>query len=227
MEKSVQFLALFKQSSIEQERMARFSFLFHVEDEVPEVYARDFLSCILPGRRSPHASLTAAGHAQALQREQQSQKSCNSTECPRTPGFTTTNRCVVLNVLNGLLWASYYVRGVSVLLSLTKLTWVKKLKGKPTRGQILIYSLGQICLTHSSAAVLTVDVFDHFNFRNLWRIKLFAAEKATSGGCAACSAAASPTGTPILSSGSMRQRLSVGRRWMIFLEHTPAEKREN
>lgn len=103
MEKSVQFLALFKQSSIEQERMARFSFLFHVEDEVPEVYARDFLSCILPGRRSPHASLTAAGHAQALQREQQSQKSCNSTECPQTPGFTTTNRCVVLNVLNGLL----------------------------------------------------------------------------------------------------------------------------
>lgn len=49
MKKSVQFLALFKQSSIEQERTARFSFLFHVEDEVPEVYTRYFLSCILPG----------------------------------------------------------------------------------------------------------------------------------------------------------------------------------
>lgn len=49
MENSVQFLALFKQSSIEQERMAHFSFLFHVEDEVPEVYASYFLSCILPG----------------------------------------------------------------------------------------------------------------------------------------------------------------------------------
>lgn len=95
MEKSVQFLALFKQSSIEQERMARFSFLFHVEDEVPEVYARDFLSCILPGRRSPRASLTPAGHAQALQREQ-SQKSCNSEERPRTPGFTTTKLTAVL-----------------------------------------------------------------------------------------------------------------------------------
>lgn len=49
MEKSVQFLALLKQSSIEQERMARFSFLFHVEDEVPEVYTSYFLSGILPG----------------------------------------------------------------------------------------------------------------------------------------------------------------------------------
>ena len=44
-----QFLALFQQSSVEQERMARFSFLFHVEDEVPEVYASYFLPCILPG----------------------------------------------------------------------------------------------------------------------------------------------------------------------------------
>lgn len=49
MEKPVQVLALLKQSSIEQERMARFSFLFHVEDEVPEVYARYLLPCVLPG----------------------------------------------------------------------------------------------------------------------------------------------------------------------------------
>lgn len=75
MEKSVQFLALFKQSSIEQERMARFSFLFHVEDEVPEVYASYFLSCILPGRRSPQASLTSTGHTEALQRKHSKVKS--------------------------------------------------------------------------------------------------------------------------------------------------------
>lgn len=49
MRKLVQFLALFKQSSVEQERMASFSFLFHVKDEVPEVYSSYFLSCILSG----------------------------------------------------------------------------------------------------------------------------------------------------------------------------------
>lgn len=41
-------LGLFQQSSVEQQRAAGLWLLLHVEDEVPEVYARYFLPRVLP-----------------------------------------------------------------------------------------------------------------------------------------------------------------------------------
>lgn len=65
-EQSVQLLALFKQSSVEQERMAHFSLLLHVEDEVPEVHARYFLPGVLPGGGRAQPGLAASTHPHTL-----------------------------------------------------------------------------------------------------------------------------------------------------------------
>lgn len=66
-EQSVQVLALFKQSSVEQEGMAHFSLLFHVEDEVPEVHPSDFLPGVLPGGGRAQPGLAAPAQPRALQ----------------------------------------------------------------------------------------------------------------------------------------------------------------
>lgn len=67
MEHSVGLLALFKQSSVEQERMAHFPLLFHVEDEVPEVDSSDFLPGVLPGGARAQPRLAAPAQPHALQ----------------------------------------------------------------------------------------------------------------------------------------------------------------
>lgn len=67
MEQSVQVLALFKQSSVEQEGMAHVSLLLHVEDEVPEVDPCDFLPWVLPGGRRAQPALAAPAQPRALQ----------------------------------------------------------------------------------------------------------------------------------------------------------------
>lgn len=66
-EQSVRLLALFKQSSVEQEGTAHFSLLFHVEDEVPEVDSCDFLPGVLPGRGRAQPGRAAPAHPRALQ----------------------------------------------------------------------------------------------------------------------------------------------------------------
>lgn len=87
MEQSVQLLALFKQSSVEQERMAHFSLLLHVEDEVPEVHARYFLPGVLPGGGRAQPGLAATTHPHTLQENTPEHESCSSKGLPPLPGL--------------------------------------------------------------------------------------------------------------------------------------------
>lgn len=109
-EQSVRALALFKQSSVEQEGMAHVSLLLHVEDEVPEVDPCDFLPWVLPGGRRAQPSLAAPAQPRALQG--------NSTAQPQQPRHSSPSCCVLCSSSSGSAAASFstrYMVGVFLL----------------------------------------------------------------------------------------------------------------
>lgn len=126
-EQPVQVLALFKQSSVEQEGMAHVSLLFHVEDEVPEVHSCDFLPRVLPGGGCAQPRLAAPAQPHALQEN-------NHSWGLSSPGLPPLHCWMLFKSVTGSLGASFwthYMRGFftiiifSILLNLTELTWVK------------------------------------------------------------------------------------------------------